>query len=146
MAFLGMRPHLARPLICFTVKGGLIDREQRSNYAEYTHFSYCRLTIMELTFVMSDYSIDGLADPDLSVYHGVKIPDHILFVAKKPLIFFIISDFISHEAVHLRVQIVTFLDSCVYLFPDSSPQQRKSSCQFLFQMCFLTYFLPLSFF
>ena len=36
MAFLGMRPHLARPLICFTVKGGLIDREQRSNYAEYT--------------------------------------------------------------------------------------------------------------
>ena len=31
-----MRPHLARPLICFTVKGGLIDREQRSNYAEYT--------------------------------------------------------------------------------------------------------------
>ena len=36
MAFLGMRPHLARPLICFTVKGGLIDREQWSNYAEYT--------------------------------------------------------------------------------------------------------------
>jgi len=26
----------ARPLICFADKGGLIGREQRSNYAEYT--------------------------------------------------------------------------------------------------------------
>ena len=31
---------VARPLICFAVKGGLICREQRSDYAEYTFLPF----------------------------------------------------------------------------------------------------------
>lgn len=54
MAFLGMRPHLARPLICFTVKGGLIDREQRSNYAEYTIYDF------EIVYKMAHGYLDGI--------------------------------------------------------------------------------------